>query len=286
MDDEKTLSAADELLAAAGMSTDDFAEGGESQAKPEESKEQVAAWQGEISKLKDELRQNQQTQQMQVMQALSQAVGQKQAPAPEKEDELSPEDKGALHKLALENPAVMEALIERNVGKALSVETKKIEERMASKMQRTNATDYLRSQVYALYGDEIKDQNSEIMRTLGTVQAKLRTMLDPSMHNTPEEAELAVLIAAGLNPKAVSKRQKSRDDAFEKTRSERLSRAAAMAGLGGREEREDGKFTDDELALFQEFGMDPEKDGDYIKEHKKRHRLSYLSGGRIVGEHK
>jgi len=284
--DEKTLNAADELLAAAGMTTDDFSDteerapSKETQAGEEPKPE---PWKAEISKLQEELRQSQQSQQYQVMQALSGALG-KQAPTHDADkDDLSPEDQTQLHQLAMTNPAVMQALIDRNVEKAVSAKTKQMETQIAAKMQRDGAQNYLRDQVYAIYGDDIKDPNSEIMRTLGTVQQKLRTMLDPSMHGTPQEAELAVLIAAGLNPKAVSKRQKSRDEAFDRTRSERLSRAAAMAGLGGREPADDKNFSEDELNLFETFGMDPDKDGEEIRTLRKKNRMNYLSGGRIVG---
>ena len=272
--DEKTLNAADELLSAAGMSTADFSdtdetppakEAQEGEAKPE-------PWKAEISKLQEELRQSQQSQQYQVMQALSGALGKQAAPPAPDKDDLSPEDQTQLHQLALTNPAVMQALIDRNVEKAVSARTKQMEAQLAAKMQRDGAQGYLRDQVYAIYGDEIKDPNSEIMRSL-----------DPSMHGTPQEAELAVLIAAGLNPKAVSKRQKSRDEASDRTRSERLSRAAAMAGLGGREPADEKNFTDDDLALFEVFGMDPDKDGDEIRSLKKKNKMNYLSGSRIVG---
>jgi hypothetical protein len=285
MMDDKTLNAADELLAAAGMSTDDFSDTDEAPPAKEtqEGEAKPEPWKAEISKIQEELRQSQQSQQYQVMQALSGALG-KQAPppAPDKDD-LSPEDQTQLHQLAMTNPAVMQALIDRNVEKAVSARTKQMEAQLAAKMQRDGAQGYLRDQVYAIYGDEIKDPNSEIMRSLGAVQQKLRTMLDPSMHGTPQEAELAVLIAAGLNPKAVSKRQKSRDEAYDRTRNERLSRAAAMAGLGGREPAYEKNFTDDDLALFEVFGMDPDKDGDEIRSLKKKNKMNYLSGSRIVG---
>jgi hypothetical protein len=284
MAENDTLNAADELLAAAGMSTDDFADEPEGEEGKGDGKETEApAWQTEIGKLRDEFRQGQSTNQMQVMQALSAAVGKKDA-APPKEDEISPNDQAALHKLALENPAVMQALIDRNVEKAVAAKTAKIEDQLAAKMARNGAADYLRSQVYELYGDEIKDQNSEIMRTIGTVQAKLRTMLDPSMIGTQQEAELSVLLAAALNPKAVSKRQRSRDDAFEKTRAQRLARAAAMAGLGGREQKDDGKFSDDELELFDRFGLDLTKDGPEILANRKRTRMNYMNKGQLMSQ--
>ena len=284
-DDEKDLDAVAELLNAEGIADSDFDE------EPQEAEEQKDAKPAQPPEDIKELRQQLQQQQnmlQQMMWQMTQQNNNKKAPEPaqEQSDQWTPEERQRIWEMAGKNPELFEALVERQAESIVDKRMKTLEKQLAERFQRDGNGTYLKQQAYDLYGEDIKDPSSEIIKNMAFVKDKISKFLDPTIRGTERENEIALLLSAGLNPKAVSKRLMAREDAENRTREARLRRAAAAAGVGSRGSAQtEDKLTDNDLALFEEYGMDPddEKTRDYILKAKKTEKMGIMDAGLLRG---
>ena len=203
-------------------------------------------------------------------------------PEPQGDDDMS-----NLWALAKDNPALMQAIIEKQVEVRVGKAAAAIKGEVNADMERRHAGEAI-SGILANYRDDIaQGSNSAILRAQPAFKAALAKMLDPSMIGSQQHEQLAYALAAAANPKAVSKHYVEHAKTREAKRMQQAQRLTALAGLGRNSVTDaEPEITDKDYDIARSMGIDlsDEKVAGRIKRFKGEESMPGYGGGEIVDE--
>lgn len=169
-------------------------------------------------------------------------------------------------KLAQQMPEIMPHLVEDRVSKILDAKLGEFQKGMLGTIGRRETERDLSSRLRDLYEDDIQNRDSEILRATPEAKQILGQFLDPSLKDTAVHDQLSYLLAAGMKPGAVAKREVARSKAVEESRRAAADRSSAMGGIGTRGAPKEPTLGEEDEALADRFGIN-------LKDEKVRARI-------------
>jgi hypothetical protein len=254
-------------------------------AKPEaEAAAAVPEWKAELDKRMAESERRTTETLSTFMEGLKGLMPKPATPTPEPAGD---DDMTNLWALAKDNPALMQAIIEKQVEVRVGKAAAAIKGEVNADMERRQAGEAITG-ILANYRDDIaQGSNSAILRAQPGFKAALAKLLDPSMVGSQQHEQLAYALAAAANPKAVSKHYVEHAKTREAKRMQQAQRLTALAGLGRSPSQDtEPEITDKDLDLARTFGIDlaNEKVAGRIKQFKSEEGMPGYGGGDIVDE--
>ena len=175
-------------------------------------------------------------------------------------------------------PEAMPILVEEKVNQLLGDRLKEFESNLMTGLNRRDAGREISGRIRTNYSEDIADRDSEIIRNTPAAKQLLDTILDPSVRGTDIHDQLAYLLAAASNPRAVAKREVARVKTDREARDAAAQRSGAFSGVGGGRNPADKEpeidDTDEEIARKLGVNLKDEKVRARILASKKTERLA------------
>lgn len=231
----------------------------------------------------DRLRSENEDRTLQIMATLSQMMqGKKGEEAPAALPADSDEAMEKAWKLAQEMPDLLPQLVQETSKRSAKGEKEALKKEILAHLDRRQFDETLGGLISGNYSEDLKDRTSEILAETPRIKKMLEGVLDPSVRGTPLHDKMALIMAAGAKPEAVTKRMGAKIKAAEEARQARLNRLTQL-GIGGRGKSPDSKepsITESDKDLAERFGMNLEdpKVREKLLRYKKTESLTGIRG--------
>lgn len=215
-----------------------------------------------------------------IMKKIPQQQPVSRAPEPAKDDSVEP------WKIAQQIPEMMPHMVDDRVSKILDAKLNEFQKGMLGTIGRRETERDLSSRLKSLYEDDIADRDSEILRATPEAKQILSQFIDPSLKDSAVHDQLSYLLAAGMKPQAVAKREVSRSKAQEESRQAAANRASAMGSLGGKPVAKEPQIGTEDEELAERYGLNLKDENvrARILQFKKTERLDGFGEVALGGE--
>lgn len=231
----------------------------------------------------DQLRSENEDRTLQIMATLSQIMQGREgketsAPAPVDSDEAMEK----AWKLAQEMPDLLPQLVKETSSRSVKGEKESLKKEILAHLDRRQFDETLGGVITSNYSEDLKDRASEILAETPRLKKMLEGVLDPSVRGTPLHDKMALIMAAGAKPEAVTKRMSAKIKAAEEARQARLNRLSQF-GIGGRGKPTEPKEptitdADRDLAERYKINLEDPKVRERLLRYKQTERLTGIRG--------